>query len=151
MNAIIAAPVHLVQTVYSGTLNSLPNAPIHLVQRAYAGALNSTIDGAIGHFKSRQDFIHSLEFQICTSTTLKDDAVINPWAVYPSGKLCLEVPWFYPFGCVLVILILILLIKLFEQFLSDLFTGVLWLLKSCIQLIFGLIKQKTHGKRCDVR
>lgn len=137
MNAIIKSPVHFVQGVYVGALSVIPNAPKHLLHRIHGSMLNSTVENAKDHFLARQNYIHGLYFQICTSTTLRDDAVGNLWAVYPSGKLCLEIPWFYPFGIVIAAILILLFVSVFRQAICQLFKAVIWMLTKVVRSLFG--------------
>jgi len=104
-------------------MDAIFTAPVQMALGAYAGALN-------------QNFIHNLQFQICTSTTFKADIVGNLWAVYPSGKMCLELPRFCPFGILLLALVLFQVSSVLTLFICDLCKEAWTLLKSAVRFLF---------------
>lgn len=59
----------------------------------------------MAYFKDINNYIYSIDFQICFSTTLRDETVGNPWAVYPTAKVCFGVPWYYSVGLWMLCLI----------------------------------------------
>ena len=92
-----------------------PLHPIFSARNATTG--NPTLKTLI-HALSSNDYVASLNFQVCASGTLNADAV-NPWSVFPVAKACVEVPWFYAvffwFASFLVVYLFILLVRVLVE------------------------------------
>jgi len=78
------------------------SSPTEILSKAYASAISSPLGQCVAYFKDINKYIYSIDFQICFSTTLRDDSVGNPWAMYPMVKVCVGVPWYYSVGVLTV-------------------------------------------------
>lgn len=68
------------------------------------------VNGLSNYLTNGSNYIYAIDIQICASATFKDDRSTALWAMYPKGKICVEVPWWYTFvfGGVIGIVLLVL-------------------------------------------
>ena len=121
-------------------------AATYLMRKVYTATLSGNKESWISNLNHAENYIHNVNFQVCYSGTFKDEALANPWAIYPIGKACVEVPWWYALSLFVIYSLFLLFLPAFMVLLGVVLNAVFgyveWGLMLVTKFIWNLFQRR---------